>query len=57
MQYFYSLAERGAESEHLPLARAAGMGLIPWSPLAYGLLTGKYDPDSPPPADSRAAHG
>jgi len=43
LQYFYSLVERGAESEHLPLARAAGMGLVPWSPLAYGLLTGKYD--------------
>ena len=43
MQYFYSLVERGVEAEHLPLARSAGMGLIPWSPLAYGLLTGKYD--------------
>lgn len=43
LQYFYSLVERSAESEHLPLARAAGMGLVPWSPLAYGLLTGKYD--------------
>ncbi|TRW14139.1 aldo/keto reductase [Glacieibacterium frigidum] len=43
LQYFYSLVERGVEAEHLPLARSAGMGLIPWSPLAYGLLTGKYD--------------
>lgn len=43
LQYFYSLVERNAESEHLPLARSAGMGLVPWSPLAYGLLTGKYD--------------
>ena len=43
MQYFYSLVERGVEAEHLPLARSAGIGLIPWSPLAYGLLTGKYD--------------
>ncbi|GGB75980.1 aldo/keto reductase [Blastomonas aquatica] len=43
LQYFYSLVERGPENEHLPLARATGMGLIPWSPLAYGLLTGKYD--------------
>ncbi|HXH17067.1 MAG TPA: aldo/keto reductase [Sphingomonas sp.] len=43
LQYFYSLAERGVESEHIPLAQAAGMGLVPWSPLAYGLLTGKYD--------------
>ena len=43
LQYFYSLVERGVESEHVPLAAAAGMGLVPWSPLAYGLLTGKYD--------------
>jgi aryl-alcohol dehydrogenase-like predicted oxidoreductase len=43
LQYFYSLAERGVEAEHLPLARSAGLGLVPWSPLAYGLLTGKYD--------------
>lgn len=43
LQYFYSLVERNAESEHLPLARSTGMGLVPWSPLAYGLLTGKYD--------------
>lgn len=27
----------------MPLARSAGLGLVPWSPLAYGLLTGKYD--------------
>lgn len=43
LQYFYSLVERNVESEHLPLARSAGMGFVPWSPLAYGLLTGKYD--------------
>lgn len=43
LQYFYSLVERGVEDEHVPLARAHGMGLVPWSPLAYGLLTGKYD--------------
>ncbi|MBB5696432.1 aldo/keto reductase [Muricoccus pecuniae] len=43
LQYFYSLIERGVESEHVPLGQAFGMGLVPWSPLAYGLLTGKYD--------------
>ena len=43
LQYFYSLVERGVEDEHVPLARALGMGVVPWSPLAYGLLTGKYD--------------
>lgn len=43
LQYFYSLVERGVEDEHIPLGQAFGMGLVPWSPLAYGLLTGKYD--------------
>jgi aryl-alcohol dehydrogenase-like predicted oxidoreductase len=43
LQYFYSLVSREVEAEHLPLARAMGLGMVPWSPLAYGLLTGKYD--------------
>jgi aryl-alcohol dehydrogenase-like predicted oxidoreductase len=43
MQYFYSLVNRDVEDEHLPLAREFGMGFMPWSPLAYGLLSGKYD--------------
>jgi aryl-alcohol dehydrogenase-like predicted oxidoreductase len=43
LQYFYSLVNREVEDEHLPLAAEFGMGLVPWSPLAYGLLTGKYD--------------
>ena len=43
MQYFYSLANRDIEDEHVPLAAEFGMGILPWSPLAYGLLTGKYD--------------
>lgn len=43
LQYFYSLANRDVEDEHVPLGREFGMGLVPWSPLAYGLLTGKYD--------------
>ena len=43
LQYFYSLVSREVEAEHLPLARHAGLGMMPWSPLAYGLLTGKYD--------------
>lgn len=43
MQYFYSLANRDVEREHVPLALDSGMGMVPWSPLAYGLLTGKYD--------------
>ena len=43
LQYFYSLVSREVESEHLPLAQDSGLGMMPWSPLAYGLLTGKYD--------------
>ena len=43
LQYFYSLVNRDIEDEHFPLAREFGMAIVPWSPLAYGLLTGKYD--------------
>jgi aryl-alcohol dehydrogenase-like predicted oxidoreductase len=43
LQYFYSLVNRDIEDEHVPLAQEFGMGIVPWSPLAYGLLTGKYD--------------
>ena len=43
LQYFYSLVNRDIEDEHMPLAKEFGMGIVPWSPLAYGLLTGKYD--------------
>jgi aryl-alcohol dehydrogenase-like predicted oxidoreductase len=43
LQLFASLTNREAEDEHVPLARDAGMGLVAWSPLSYGLLTGKYD--------------
>jgi aryl-alcohol dehydrogenase-like predicted oxidoreductase len=43
LQYFYSLVNRDIEDEHMPLAADAGLGIMPWSPLAYGLLTGKYD--------------
>ncbi len=43
LQFFYSLVDRTIEDEHVPLALDAGLGVVPWSPLAYGLLTGKYD--------------
>ncbi len=43
LQFFYSLVNRDLEEEHVPLAKEFGMGIVPWSPLAYGLLTGKYD--------------
>ncbi len=55
LQYFYSLVERGVEDEHVPLAREFGMGLVPWSPLAYGLLTGKYDRATVEAGPSRSA--
>ncbi len=41
IQAEYSLVERTAEHEHVPLAAGYGMGLVPWSPLAGGFLTGK----------------
>ncbi|MGU3360358.1 aldo/keto reductase [Methylobacterium sp. M6A4_1b] len=43
LQYVYSLVNREVEDEHVPLAAAFGLGLVPWSPLACGLLTGKYE--------------
>ena len=42
IQVEYSLVARDVESEHIPAAREAGMGIMPWSPLAGGFLTGKY---------------
>ena len=42
MQLEYSLVARDIEGEHLPAAREAGMGVMPWSPLAGGFLSGKY---------------
>jgi aryl-alcohol dehydrogenase-like predicted oxidoreductase len=42
LQLEYSLVERNIEREHVPAARALGIGLTPWSPLASGLLSGKY---------------
>ncbi len=42
MQLEYSLVARDVEAEHIPAAREAGMGVMPWSPLAGGFLTGKY---------------
>jgi len=42
IQVEYSLVARDVEGEHFPAAREAGMGVMPWSPLAGGFLTGKY---------------
>ena len=52
-QVEYSLLQRGIEREVVPAAMALGVGLLPWSPLGRGVLTGKYR--NGPPADSRGA--
>lgn len=44
----YSLYNRSAEEELVPACLAAGVGILPYFPLAYGLLTGKYAPDAAP---------
>lgn len=49
----YSLVQRGVEREVVPAAQALGLGLLAWSPLGRGVLTGKYRTGTP--ADSRAA--
>ncbi len=51
----YSMLWRAPESEVIPLCEREGISQIVWSPLAQGVLTGKYRPGAPPPPDSRAA--
>ena len=53
VQNSYSLLDRGAENELLPLCAERGLGFTPFSPLAGGWLTGKYRRNEPPPAGSR----
>ena len=50
----YSALWRGPERELIPLCERNGISQIVWSPLAQGVLTGKYKPGEQPPADSRA---
>ena len=50
----YSMLWRGIEDEVIPLCERNGIGQIVWSPLAQGVLTGKYRPGAPPPSGSRA---
>ena len=52
----YSMIWRGPERDVIPASRELGISQIVWSPLGQGILTGKYRPGEPPPADSRAAH-
>ncbi len=51
----YSILVRGVERDLLPVAQQHGMGVLPWSPLAGGWLTGRYRKGQEPPTSSRAA--
>jgi aryl-alcohol dehydrogenase-like predicted oxidoreductase len=51
----YSIFVRGIESSVLPTCERYGLGVIPWSPLNGGMLTGRYRPGEAPPATGRAA--
>ena len=53
-QPYYNAMNRMPEVEHLPACGFYGLGVVPYSPLARGVLTGKYDPDAAPDKDSRA---
>ena len=55
VQAYYTLAGRDVERELLPMARAEGLGLLAWSPLAGGLLSGKFSRDRQGEAGSRRA--
>ncbi len=54
-QPVYNVLNRTPEVEHLPACAHYGLGVYPYSPLARGVLTGKYTPDAEPPPDTRAA--
>ena len=53
LQAQYSLLVRDIEREHVPLCREEGLGLLPWSPLAGGFLTGKFEKGKPPKTGTR----
>src|ERR1700683_2206919 len=53
LQPQFSLVSREIERELLPMCRGEGLGVIPWSPLGGGFLTGKYRSGQKPPEDSR----
>jgi aryl-alcohol dehydrogenase-like predicted oxidoreductase len=54
-QPHYNMLSPKPEADVFPVSHANGISQIVFSPLAQGLLTGKYKPGAPPPADSRAA--
>ncbi len=53
LQAYYSLVGRDLEHELLPLCREEGLGVLPWSPLSGGFLSGKYRRDDPNPQGAR----
>ena len=55
LQMQYSLLVRDLEREHVPVCRQFGLGVLPWSPLAAGFLSGKYQRGKPLPAGGRLA--
>jgi aryl-alcohol dehydrogenase-like predicted oxidoreductase len=50
----YNLLDRRIENELIPLALRYNLAVLPWAPLAQGVLAGRYPADAAPPADSRA---
>jgi aryl-alcohol dehydrogenase-like predicted oxidoreductase len=53
LQAYYSLVGRDLEHELLPLCREEGLGILPWSPLSGGFLSGKYTRENPNPEGAR----
>ena len=53
-QPYYNAMNRQPENDILPACHAYGLGVVPYSPLARGVLTGKYQPGAEPPAETRA---
>lgn len=56
-QPYYNLVNRMPETEHLPACGHLGLGVFPYSPIARGVLTGKYAPGQAPGEGSRAGRG
>ncbi len=56
-QHPYSLLDRGIEDDLVPVCAANGIGILPYYPLARGLLTGKYRRGAPPPPGTRLGEG
>ena len=56
-QPYYNALNRMPEVEHLPACGHYGLGVVPYSPLARGVLTAKYAPDAPAPEGTRAGRG